>query len=316
MQQHDFLVTFSSSSWLAKFSMLERKLDELVSNWSCSSGGWSDRDWRWSQQDGKWEEQDEVEREWRHKWKQWERNTSSEEEQWPERRPEEEHEQKGPTTEKEFGPSQKQVGKERPERRSTAAASSDEVARRPAFHPEHRPGQPDWDPFFQEGRGKKSREDRKQRRANNPDVQARKEQGLKEGFPEHPQEKQTVGSYKWRLMKEREKEMLEDERKIMLERKQLQEERAAFLAEREDFLEQREKREASIPRNVRLVSVRPEKRPNPYKREREGPGGGGEGRKRQKKNLKAKGLKEGQIQERVQKKMMNHRKMRKKKRKK
>ena len=30
MQQHDFLVTFSSSSWLAKFSMLERKLDELV----------------------------------------------------------------------------------------------------------------------------------------------------------------------------------------------------------------------------------------------------------------------------------------------
>ena len=103
---------------------------------------------------------------------------------------------------------------------------------------------------------------------NNPDVQARKEQGLKEGFPEHPQEKQTVGSYKWRLMKEREKEMLEDERKIMLERKQLQEERAAFLAEREGFLEQREKREASIPRNVRLVSVRPERRPNPYKRER------------------------------------------------
>ena len=209
-----------------------------------------------------------MEREWRHKWKQWERNTSSEEEQWPERRPEEEHEQKGPTTEKEFGPSQKQVGKERPERRSTAAASSDEVARRPAFHPEHRPGQPDWDPFFQEGRGKKSREDRKQRRANNPDVQARKEQGLKEGFPEHPPQQQTVGSYKWRLMKEREKEMLEDERKIMLERKQLQEERAAFLAEREDFLEQREKREASIHRNVRLVSVRPERRPNPYKRER------------------------------------------------
>ena len=151
---------------------------------------------------------------------------------------------------------------ERPERRSQAA-SSDGLERR--LEPEHRPGQPDWDPFFQEGRGKKFREARKKARAADCQVQARKEQGLKEGYPELPQQQQTLGSYKWRLMKEREKEMMEDERRIMLERKQLQEERAAFLAEKEEFLK---RREASLPRGVQLRSVRPERRQEERRRTR------------------------------------------------
>ena len=54
--------------------------------------------------------------------------------------------------------------------------------------PEDRPGQPEWDPFFREGRGKKSREARKQKRAAIPDVQKRRESGLEEGCPEHHQD--------------------------------------------------------------------------------------------------------------------------------
>lgn len=226
-----------------------------------------------------------MEREWRHKTRKWERDSSSPEdlperrpqdaEERPERRPEDIQEEKDtkretrpedtqekdeqrPERRPEFGPSSQQKEKDQ-----DWSASKEEIAARPRFVAEERPGQPDWDPFFQEGRGKRSREARKLSRAAMPKVQAAREKGLKEGFPEAPQQEQTPGSYKWRLMKAREKEMLEDERKLLLERKQLQEERAAFLAEKQEFLEDRD---ASIPRKLRLVSVQPARRTNPYKK--------------------------------------------------
>ena len=50
--------------------------------------------------------------------------------------------------------------KPKSEAKSSAASSSNRPARRPQFVPEHRPGQADWDPFWQEARGKRSREAR------------------------------------------------------------------------------------------------------------------------------------------------------------
>ena len=129
---------------------------------------------------------------------------------------------------------------------------------RPAFQPEHRPGEADWDPFMQEARGKRSREDRKARRANSPSVQQRRAEGLKEGYPPNKVEPLQEGSRKWRMIKEREKEVLQEEDKLMLERKQLLEERAAFLEEKAKWLEEKSAN-ASPPGHVVLKSVSPER---------------------------------------------------------
>ena len=138
---------------------------------------------------------------------------------------------------------------------------------RPAFQPEHRPGEADWDPFMQEARGKRSREDRKVRRANSPTVQQRREQGLKEGYPPNKVEPLQEGSRKWRMIKEREKEVLQEEDKLMLERKQLLEERAAFLEEKAKWLEEKSGN-ASPPGHVVLKSVSPERPARRQKRHR------------------------------------------------
>ena len=133
--------------------------------------------------------------------------------------------------------------------------------------PRDRPGQPECDPFFREGRGKKSTEARKQKRAAIPDVQKRRESGLEKGCPEHHQEQQTVGSNELRLMKTREKEMLEEEKKLVLERKQQQEGRAAFLAEQQQFLD----REGSQPAQTSEVVQRERYRGHRRRRRRRDP---------------------------------------------
>ena len=48
-------------------------------------------------------------------------------------------------------------------------------------------------------------------RARDPEVQARKEKGLKEGFKEDKVQPLHEGSRKWRMIKEREKEVKEEE---------------------------------------------------------------------------------------------------------
>lgn len=126
--------------------------------------------------------------------------------------------------------------------------------------PEEREGQADWDPFFQPGRGKRSREDRKQRRLANEEVQERREKGLKEGYPDLPPQQKTPGSNSWRQMREMEKARLQEERAIQEERNRLLEEREAFLEEKERWLQSKEE-------GITLRSVspqRPERRPVKY----------------------------------------------------
>lgn len=58
-------------------------------------------------------------------------------------------------------------------------------------------------------------------------MQERKEKGLKEGWAPDKEQPLKEGSRKWRMIKEREKEVLEEEQQVMLERKQLLEAKAA-----------------------------------------------------------------------------------------
>ncbi|CAL1171125.1 unnamed protein product [Cladocopium goreaui] len=144
-----------------------------------------------------------------------------------------------------------------------SGASSSRPERRPAFVPEHRPGEEDWDPFRQEARGNRGREARKALRARDPEVQAGKEKGLKEGFKEDKVQPLHEGSRKWRMIKEREKEVKEEEEQLMLERKQLLEEKAAFLEEKAAWLSKQEM-SPSPARGVVLQEgpgARPERRP-------------------------------------------------------
>ena len=90
-------------------------------------------------------------------------------------------------------------------------SSQDRPERRPRFVPEERSGQPDYDPFFQEGRGKRSREAGKARRAQSPTVQEKKQKGLKEGWGPDREQPLQEGSRKWRMIKERGKEVWEEE---------------------------------------------------------------------------------------------------------
>lgn len=127
--------------------------------------------------------------------------------------------------------------------------------------PEDRPGEADWDPFWQQGRGKRSREARKQGRLANADVVARREQGLKEGYPEYPKQEVRPGSNKWRLLKEQERANMEEERAIQRAREELLEQREQFLREREQWISWKEQGEDA---GIRLKSVsqeRPERRP-------------------------------------------------------
>lgn len=81
--------------------------------------------------------------------------------------------------------------------------------------PEDRPGQPEWDPFFREGRGKKSREARKQKRAAIPLSLMFKKEGKAAWKKVVLSTIKTVGSKEWRLMKTREKEMLEEQQQFL-----------------------------------------------------------------------------------------------------
>ena len=120
-----------------------------------------------------------------------------------ERRPEAEEKGKG---------GQEEKGKKGPERR-------------PVFEPEHWEGRPEWDPFWQEGRGKRSREARKAERSQRPDVQERRERGLQEGYPPNQVQPLQPGSQKWRLIKERERDLAKVEREVLADRARLAEER-------------------------------------------------------------------------------------------
>ena len=111
--------------------------------------------------------------------------------------------------------------------------------RRPVFEPEHWAGRPEWDPFWQEGRGKRSREARKAERSQRPDVQERRERGLQEGYPPNQVQPLQPGSQKWRLIKERERDLAAVEREVLADRARLAEERAAFLELQQKFLEER-----------------------------------------------------------------------------
>ena len=146
---------------------------------------------------------------------------------------------------------------------AAASSTSKGPERRPAFVPEHRPGEADWDPFWQEARGKKSRETRKQRRLKEADVQERKEKGLKEGFPPEKVQYMHEGSRKWRMLKAREKELREEQEELLLERKQLLAERARFLEEKANWAE-RSKSSPSPEEPLVLIEgpgARPERRP-------------------------------------------------------
>lgn len=134
-----------------------------------------------------------------------------------------------------------------------SASSQGRPERRPAFVPEHWEGEEAWDPFRQEARGKRGREARKAWRAKDPDIQARKEQYLKEGFPANKEQPLHEGSRKWRMIKEREKEVKQEEEQLMLERKQLLEEKAAFLEEKAAWLKEQKEISPSPAREIVLT---------------------------------------------------------------
>ncbi|CAL1137661.1 unnamed protein product, partial [Cladocopium goreaui] len=81
------------------------------------------------------------------------------------------------------------------------------------------------------------------RRAQSPRVQEKKQKGLKEGWGPDREKPLQEGSRKWRMIKEREKEVWEEEQQVMLERKQLLEEKAAFLQEQAAWLQRQREEE-------------------------------------------------------------------------
>ena len=120
-------------------------------------------------------------------------------------------------------------------------SSTDTVPRR-KFIPEHRPGEAEWDPAWQFGRGKLSREDRKERRRSDPNVQLRKEKGLKEGYPELKPQEMTCGSKKWTFVKQQELELQRTQEELKKAQSELRRERAALQAAEEELEESERKR--------------------------------------------------------------------------
>ena len=82
--------------------------------------------------------------------------------------------------------------------------------------------QPDPKPYFQESRGRKARNARKEKRAKDAEIQARRAKGEQDGFPSAPPAKEmTPGSQRWRRVKELQEENEAWKRALQLREQEL-----------------------------------------------------------------------------------------------